>query len=88
MSLPPPPSETGQKILLRKVSTNIVPHAKAPDRLLLSVAVTDMSNAEESIIVRQDAVQLPVRELLEANGSRLHIAEVTGAKSLLLITPA
>ena len=64
----------------RTASTHIVLHAKAPARLLLSIAVADKTNADETLVVRQDEVEVPVRELVEANGSRLHIAEVTSGR--------
>ena len=64
----------------RTASSHIVLHAKAPARLLLSVAVADKANVEEQLVVRQDEVEIPVRELVDAHGNRIHIAEVTSGR--------
>lgn len=64
----------------RTASTRIVLHAKAPARLLLSVAVADKANAEEQLVVRQDEVEVPVREIIDHHGGRLHVAEVTSGR--------
>lgn len=64
----------------RTASTHIVLHAKAPARLLLSVAVADKANVEEQLVVRQDEVEVPVRELVDHSGNRIHIAEVTSGR--------
>lgn len=64
----------------RTASTHIVLHAKAPARLLLSVAVADATHATETLTVRQDEVELPVREIVDHHGTRLHIAEVTSGR--------
>lgn len=61
----------------RTASTHIVLHAQAPARLLLSVAVADTTHVTETMVVRQDEVELPFRELVDHHGTRLHIAEVT-----------
>ena len=60
----------------RTASAHVVLHAKAPARLIMSIAVADKANAEESFVVRQDEVDIPVREILDQHGARLHIADV------------
>ncbi len=61
-------------------SAHIVLHAKAPARLVFSIAVADTAHAAEQLIVRQDEVEIPVREVLDHNGTRLHISEVNSGR--------
>lgn len=57
-------------------SAHVVLHAKAPARLIMSIAVADKDNAEENFVVRQDEGDIAVREIQDQHGARLHIADV------------
>lgn len=61
-------------------SAHIVLHAKAPARLILSIALADAQHTEETLIVRQDEAEIPVREIVDQHGTRLHIAEVVSGR--------
>ncbi|WP_281786818.1 transglutaminase family protein [Aurantimicrobium sp. INA4] len=61
-------------------SAHIVLHAKASARLIFSIAVSDKQHAEETFVVRQDEVEIPVRELLDEHGTRLHVADVSSGR--------
>ena len=60
----------------RTASANIVMHSKGDARLILSIAVADAAHAQEQITVRVNEADVPVREVLDQHGTRLHIAEV------------
>lgn len=61
-------------------SAHIVLHAKAPARLIFSIAVADTEHAQEQLIIRQDEVEIPVREVVDQHGTRLHIADVSSGR--------
>jgi transglutaminase-like putative cysteine protease len=61
----------------RRASSNVILHAKGDAQLILSLAVADVSSATEQLIVRVNEEEVPVREVLDQHGTRLHLVEVT-----------
>jgi transglutaminase-like putative cysteine protease len=61
----------------RRASANVILHAKSDAQLILSIAVADLPSAQEQIIVRLNEEEIPVREVVDQHGTRLHLANVT-----------
>jgi transglutaminase-like putative cysteine protease len=64
----------------RRASANMILHAKADAQLVLSLAVADATHAEEKLIVRVNEEEVPVREVLDQHGTRLHLAHVSAGR--------
>lgn len=61
----------------RRASSTVVLHAKGDAQLVLSLAVSDATHAEENLIVRLNEEEIVVREVVDQHGTRLHLADVT-----------
>lgn len=64
----------------RRASSNVILHAKSDAQLILSVAIADASNAQEKLVVRLNEEEIPVREVLDQHGTRLHLADVSAGR--------
>jgi len=64
----------------RRASANVILHAKNDAQLILSVAVADQLSATEQIIVRLNEEEIPVREVVDQHGTRLHLAHVAAGR--------